>query len=298
MDCKYSLAENCGRVVRGFRDMIRVSSEEKSEVSPSFNSDEELEKQELVKTPKEVAEKCDVLCICVAKSEDLKDIVCDPVTGVLDSIDETKALVDFSTLDLVTTLEISRLITDKRGRYMDAPLFGTLQQARENMLTVFCSGDKSLFKDVQDCLHGTFLSSLYVGPVGTASKIVLILQMLHGVVTASVAEILSLTDVLGIQSKYVNEIFQRTNVDSWIIDAATRVAEDNFVPAATELGTIREQVKNATNTITTYFDQPIPITSLVSQLYGLASRNGDFIDHDCTSISRALGSSQRLTENE
>lgn len=66
------------------------------------------------------------------------------------------------------------------------------------------AGEQTLFEECQTCFEAMGKNSFYLGDVGNASKMNLILQMLAGVSIAAVAEALS----LGVYSSlYTDESF-------------------------------------------------------------------------------------------
>lgn len=69
---------------------------------------------------------------------------------------------------------------------------GSRNQAEEGTLIILAAGEQTLFEECQTCFEAMGKNSFYLGDVGNASKMNLILQMLAGVSVAAVAEALSL----------------------------------------------------------------------------------------------------------
>lgn len=59
-------------------------------------------------------------------------------------------------------------------------------------MIILAAGEQTLFEECQTCFEAMGKNSFYLGDVGNASKMNLILQMLAGVSIAAVAEALSL----------------------------------------------------------------------------------------------------------
>lgn len=59
-------------------------------------------------------------------------------------------------------------------------------------MIILAAGEQTLFEECQTCFEAMGKNSFYLGDVGNASKMNLILQMLAGVSIAAVAESLSL----------------------------------------------------------------------------------------------------------
>lgn len=59
-------------------------------------------------------------------------------------------------------------------------------------MIILAAGEQTLFEECQTCFEAMGKNSFYLGDVGNASKMNLILQMLAGVSIAAIAEALSL----------------------------------------------------------------------------------------------------------
>merc|ERR1719203_1975306 len=86
----------------------------------------------------------------------------------------------------------------KGGRYLEAQLQGSKEQSSEGSLVSLVAGDKSLFDDCQSCFQAMGKNSFYLGEVGNASKMNLVLQLMSGVALAGLAEGMALADRAGL----------------------------------------------------------------------------------------------------
>lgn len=114
--------------------------------------------------------------------------------GVLSSSSmvDGKGYVEMTSIDAETSQDIATSIIQKGGRYLEAQIQGSKNQAEEGTLIILAAGEQSLFEECQTCFEAMGKNSFYLGDVGNASKMNLILQMLAGVSVAAVAEALSL----------------------------------------------------------------------------------------------------------
>lgn len=69
---------------------------------------------------------------------------------------------------------------------------GSKNQAEEGTLIILAAGERTLFEECQTCFEAMGKNSFYLGDVGNASKMNLVLQMMAGVTMATLAEGLSL----------------------------------------------------------------------------------------------------------
>ncbi|XP_067912461.1 cytokine-like nuclear factor N-PAC isoform X3 [Heterodontus francisci] len=141
----------------------------------------------LGRTPAEVVSTCDITLSCISDPKAAKDLVLGP-SGVLQGIRPGKCYVDMSTVDPETSTEISQVITSRGGRFLEAPVSGNRQLSENGMLVILAAGDKALFDDCSSCFQAMGKKSFYLGEVGNASKMMLIVNMILGSFMASVAE--------------------------------------------------------------------------------------------------------------
>lgn len=97
-----------------------------------------------------------------------------------------------TSIDSETSHDIAAGIIAKGGRYLEAQIQGSKSQAEEGTLIILAAGEQGLFEECQTCFEAMGRNSFYLGDVGNASKMNLVLQMLAGVSIAAVAETLSL----------------------------------------------------------------------------------------------------------
>lgn len=81
---------------------------------------------------------------------------------------------------------------------------GSKNQAEEGTLIILAAGERSLFEECQTCFEAMGKNSFYLGEVGNASKMNLVLQMMAGVTMATLAEGLSLGNITFTLSLSIN----------------------------------------------------------------------------------------------
>merc|ERR1712029_1055674 len=95
---------------------------------------------------------------------------------------------------------------------MGAQVQGSKEQSSEGSLVLLVAGDKSLFDDCQSCFQAMGKNSFYLGEVGNASKMNLVLQLMSGVALAGLAEGMALADRAGLQQKDILEVLELTGL--------------------------------------------------------------------------------------
>lgn len=100
--------------------------------------------------------------------------------GVAAGISAGKGYVDMSTVDETTSQQIADIITSKGGRFLEAPVSGSKKPAIDGQLIILAAGDEGLFKDSAVAFDIMAKRSLYLGEVGAAARMKLVVNMVMG----------------------------------------------------------------------------------------------------------------------
>ena len=118
-------------------------------------------------TPGDVVAESDITFSCISDPQAVKDMVFGNC-GVLTEINTTKGYVEMTGIDADTSQDIAEAISLKGGRYLEAQVQGSKDQAQDGSLVVLVAGDKSLFDDAQSCFQAMGKYSYHLGEVGNA----------------------------------------------------------------------------------------------------------------------------------
>lgn len=103
-----------------------------------------------------------------------------------------KGYVEMTSIDTDTSKDISEALTMRGARYLEAQIQGSKEQAEEGTLIILAAGDRNLFEECQTCFEAMGKNSFFLGDVGNASKMNLVLQTLAGITMAGLSEALAL----------------------------------------------------------------------------------------------------------
>jgi len=181
-------------------------------------------------TPSDVIAGADITFSCVSDPAVAKNMVFGNC-GVLQEINADKSYVEMTGIDAETSQDIAEAINNRGGRYLEAQVQGSKVQAEEGTLVILAAGDRSLFDDCQSCFQAMGKNSFYLGEVGNASKMNLVLQVTAGVTLAGLAEGMALADRAGLQQKDVLEIMELTALACpLMIEKGKAMIEGGFPP--------------------------------------------------------------------
>ncbi|KAM5290325.1 cytokine-like nuclear factor N-PAC [Glossophaga mutica] len=183
----------------------------------------------LGRTPAEVVSSCDITFAYSPDPEVAKDLVLRP-DGVLQGICPGKCYVDLSTVDTDTVTKLAQVIASKGGCFLEAPVLGNEQLSNDGMLVILAAGDKGLYEDCSSCFQAMG-KTFFLGEVGSAAKMMLIVNMVQGSFMATIAEGLTLAQETGQSPKTFLDIFSQGKLASIFLDQKCQnILQGNLKP--------------------------------------------------------------------
>ncbi|EFX72461.1 hypothetical protein DAPPUDRAFT_59045, partial [Daphnia pulex] len=232
-------------------------------------------------TPSDVISAADITFSCVSDPQVAKDMVFGNC-GVLQEMSADKGFVEMTGIDAETSQDIAEAITGKGGRYLEAQIQGSKVQAEEGMLVILAAGDRTLFDDCQSCFQAMGKNSFFLGEVGSASKMNLVLQLMMGVAVAGVAEGMALADRAGLQQRDVLEIFELTTLACPLLLEKGKAILEGAFPTNLPLQHMQKDLKLSLS-MGDQLEQPLPVSAAANEVYKHAKRLG-YADHDVSAV--------------
>lgn len=118
-----------------------------------------------VSTPKEMAEACDIIMLCVTTSEVVEDLVYSD-DGILAGIKDGAVLINFGTSIPASTRKIGADLAAKGAGMIDAPLGRTPAHAKDGLLNIMAAGNEDTYAKVKPTLDILGENVFYVGALG------------------------------------------------------------------------------------------------------------------------------------
>ncbi|XP_058807901.1 cytokine-like nuclear factor N-PAC isoform X2 [Phymastichus coffea] len=232
-------------------------------------------------TPSDVVGMSDITFSCVADPQTAKEMVFGNC-GVLTEISPDKGYVEMTGIDAETSEDIAEAITAKGARYLEAQVQGSKVQAEEGTLVILAAGDRQLFDNCHSCFGAMGKNTFYLGEVGNASKMNLVLQLLAGVTLAGLAESMALADRVGLQQKDVLEILELTSLSCpAILDKGRAIIEGGF-PTSQPLRHMQKDLRLSL-IMSDQLEQPNPLAAAANEIYKHAKRLG-YGQHDVSAV--------------
>lgn len=138
-------------------------------------------------TPTEAARSAEAVIVIVSDTPDVEEVVFGP-DGAIEGLDAGAVLVDMSTIAPDATRSFAERVAQRGVRWLDAPVSGGSEGARQGTLSIMVGGDESDLERVRPVLAALGSSITHVGAVGAGQLAKAMNQVVIAGTYAAVAE--------------------------------------------------------------------------------------------------------------
>lgn len=181
-------------------------------------------------TPRDVAAQSEAVIIVVRDGDAVLDVLRGD-QGVLAGLAGEAVVVQMSTISPEATERARDLVEGAGGRYVDAPVLGTVPAAEAGTLTVLASGPEATVDAVEPILETIGEPIIHAGVVGQGTKLKLSLNLALGGMMEAYAEALALAEAHDIDVETTIEAFESGGLSSPLFGAkSAKIADGDFEP--------------------------------------------------------------------
>ncbi len=236
-------------------------------------------------SPKEVWAASDIVFVCVL-GDDALESVCFGENGFAEAEEGAKLLVDLSTSSPKATLALSKRLKDEVGAdWIDAPMSGGPQPAREGKLTLMVGSEEKLFEGTEPLLRDIAANVTRTGDLGAGQTMKILNQAIVGVNYILMAELLATAKAAGIDPDLLPNTLKGGLADSAILQRIyTQMAADDFDPPRSYARQVNKDLKSVKEFIHD-LGLELPVIELAANRYADYVAQGNEME-DSASVSR------------
>ncbi len=156
-------------------------------------------------SPREVAEKSDVVITMLPDSPQVREVVAGE-DGVLEGISEGSLLIDMSTISPVVTEELAEAVKEKGASMLDAPVSGGDVGAIEGTLSIMVGGEEGDFERASPLIDAMGKTVTHVGPIGAGQVTKAANQVVVALTIEAVSEALVLGSAGGVAPEKILDV--------------------------------------------------------------------------------------------
>jgi len=181
-----------------------------------------------VKSAKELAEKSDIIMLCMGTSEHVESRMYGS-EGVISGLQTGAVVVDFGTSLPASSKKIGADVAHAGGTFLDAPLGRTPAHAIDGLLNIMCSGDKNAFDKIKPVLDDLGENVFHLGALGTGHSIKLINNFFGMTLASAMCEAFAMADKAGVDRAQLYDVMSAGPLHSGMMDLVKAYAVDGDI---------------------------------------------------------------------
>jgi len=137
--------------------------------------------------------------------------------GIINKVSNTCLLIDCSTIDIQTSIEIGKKAAEKGIKMIDAPVSGGVMGAQKATLNIMVGGSKDAYDRALPILKIMGKNIYHAGEIGSGNGAKICNNLSLGITMIAASESLMLAKRLNIDIKKVHEVMKNASGNSWPI---------------------------------------------------------------------------------
>ena len=176
-------------------------------------------------SPKEIAEKSDIVMLCVTTSEVVESLIYGD-NGILAGIKDGAVVIDYGTSIPTSTKKIGADLAAKGAGMIDAPLGRTPAHAKDGLLNIMAAGDKETFEKVKPVLDVQGENVFYLGALGAGHVTKLINNFMGMTTVCTMSQAFAVADRAGVEPQQLFDIMSAGPSNSPFMQFCKKYAVD------------------------------------------------------------------------
>jgi 2-hydroxy-3-oxopropionate reductase len=179
-----------------------------------------------VGTGKKVAQASDIVMLCMGTSDHVEGRM-RGAEGVIAGLRPGATIIDFGTSLPGSSRTLAIEVEQAGGTFLDAPLGRTPAHAKDGLLNIMTSGDKTAFDAVEPVLKDLGENVFYLGSVGSGHTVKLINNFFGMTVANAMAEAFAMADVAGVDRAQLYDVMAAGPLHSGMMGFVKAYGVDN-----------------------------------------------------------------------
>jgi 3-hydroxyisobutyrate dehydrogenase len=165
-------------------------------------------------TLKELAAMCNVIAVCVTADADVLAVTRELAAGAKPGT----IVIDHSTVSSATAKQAHALMQAAQGDFLDAPVSGGVEGAKNGKLSIMAGGDAATLARARPALDAYAGRVSHMGPVGAGQNTKAVNQVLVAGIAQGVCEGLALGEALGLDPEVLLPTLMGGAASCWFLE--------------------------------------------------------------------------------
>jgi 3-hydroxyisobutyrate dehydrogenase len=162
-------------------------------------------------TPAELAAQCEVIVLCVSADADVLEIV----DSIAPALRGGAIVIDCSTVSAATAREAARRLAARSIEFLDAPVSGGVEGARDGTLAIMVGGNAAAFERARPVLSAMGRAVTHFGPSGAGQAAKATNQIMCAGIIQAVGEAMAFAKAEGLPLDALIETLGKGAGSSW-----------------------------------------------------------------------------------
>jgi 3-hydroxyisobutyrate dehydrogenase-like beta-hydroxyacid dehydrogenase len=238
----------------------------------------------VVDTPAQAAAASDVAVLMLADPAAVRTVLSGP-DGLLAGLRPGAVVIDSSTVDPGTTRACAEQVRAAGGRFLDAPVYGSKNEAQGGQLGFLVGGSRETLEAVSDLFIGCMAKAVHhMGETGAGSTTKLVLNAQIAMTLHAAEEALVLAKKAGLDPKAVYEVLMGSRARSGILEMKGQKILDHDFSAFFALRLMDKDLRLALETASAA-GASMPVLATVKLVFTAAIAAGHGEEDFCVAVT-------------
>lgn len=160
-----------------------------------------------------LAASAEIILICVSADADVLEMV----AGIVDGVRPGTVVVDMSTVSSATAQQAAALLAQKQAAFLDAPVSGGVEGAKNGALAMMVGGDAAALEKARQVLAAMTRCIMHMGPSGAGQATKAVNQIMAAGINEAVSEALAFGQAQGLPMDKVIEVISGGAAGNWFM---------------------------------------------------------------------------------
>lgn len=165
-------------------------------------------------SPAELADQADAVLLCVSADRDVLEVI----ENMLPAVRPSTIVVDHSTVSRSTACQAAGLVRARGGDFLDAPVTGGVEGARDGTLVIMVGGRPATLAQVTPVLAALSRHIVFMGDTGSGQATKAVNQAMAAGINQAVTEALAFGEALGLDMHKVIGVLAGGAAANWFLE--------------------------------------------------------------------------------
>lgn len=230
---------------------------------------------------RQLAAECELVLICVSRDQDVIEVINEVAKGLVPGT----IVIDCSTVSSQTAEQAAVIISDGGGLFLDCPVTGGVEGARNATLSMMAGGNEAVLDKIRPVLGAIARRVVYIGPTGSGQACKAVNQIICAGINQAVTEGLAFGERMQLDMHRVLEAIAGGAAGNWFMDHRGKTMLAGHFPAGFKVNLHHKDLLICMAMARQAGDVALPLTAMTAHDYEQLMSQGHG-DEDISSLFR------------